>query len=142
MFMGDAGSGFLGLLTAGLAVLWWQQEALPLACSLILLAWFWFDATSTLIVRAVTGQAFTQAHRSHLYQKLAAKRGHLWTTACLLLYAVLWLLPLAWLCAVTRPRSLLLDLAWVAAAAIPLALAAWRFRAGMPDRDLHRTASL
>lgn len=138
MFMGDAGSGFLGVLIAGLALLWWQQGAVPLASSLILLAWFWFDATSTLIVRAVTGQAFTQAHRSHLYQKLAAKRGHLWTTVCLLLYAVLWLLPLAWLCALTRPRSLLLDAAWVAAAAAPLALAAWRVRAGVPSDEVRR----
>jgi Fuc2NAc and GlcNAc transferase len=133
LFMGDTGSAFLGLLTGALALLWWQQGSLPLPSALILLAAFWLDATYTLIVRIVTGQAFTQAHRSHLYQKVAAKRGHLWTTVVFLLYAVVWLLPLAWLSALTAPDFSLLTLLWLFAAVAPLGFAAWRLGAARPD---------
>jgi Fuc2NAc and GlcNAc transferase len=142
MFMGDTGSAVLGLLTGTLALLWWQWDVLPLASSLILLAGFWFDATYTLIVRVVSGQAFTQAHRSHLYQKVAAKRGHLWTTLGYLLIAMLWLLPLSWLCATTSPDLSLQAFAWVALAVAPLAVAAWRLGAGLPEHEGGRSVPL
>ena len=72
IFMGDVGSGLLGLLVGilGLKLDWDQQ--MPLIASLILLAGFWFDASYTLCVRIATGQSFVSAHRSHLYQKLRA----------------------------------------------------------------------
>jgi Fuc2NAc and GlcNAc transferase len=142
MFMGDTGSAFLGLFTGTLALLWWQEDVVPLASSLILLAGFWFDATYTLIVRVVSGQAFTQAHRSHLYQKVAAKRGHLWTTLGYLLISALWLLPLSWLCAMTSPELSLRAFAWVGLAVAPLAIAAWRLGAGLPEREGRRSIPL
>jgi Fuc2NAc and GlcNAc transferase len=131
IFMGDVGSGFLGLLTGALALLLWQQQTLPLTVSLILLCGFWFDASYTLMIRVLTGQSFTQAHRSHLYQKLAAERGHLWTTLAFLLYGAVWLLPLAWVCARVSPDSPF-GLWWLIPAVLPLALAAWRVGAGLP----------
>lgn len=141
LFMGDVGSGFLGLVTGALTLLYWQQESLPLSATLILLAGFWLDASYTLIVRVTTGQAFTQAHRSHLYQKLAAKRGHLWTTVGFLVYGIFWLLPLAWLSARVGPTGSPLTLFWLLPAVTPLLIAAWWFRAGLPDiegrADLH-----
>lgn len=97
IFMGDVGSGFLGILIAGLALHLSLTGTLPLVASFILLAAFWFDATYTLCVRIVTGQSITQAHRSHLYQRLAAAKGHLWTTCAFLGFAFGWSLPLAWL---------------------------------------------
>ncbi|MDZ7670770.1 MAG: glycosyltransferase family 4 protein [Gammaproteobacteria bacterium] len=137
VFMGDVGSGFLGLLIGALAVLLWQQQSLPLAASLILLAGFWLDASYTLIVRILTGQSFTQAHRSHLYQKVALRRGHLWTTVCFLLYAVFWLMPLAWLSARFPADFPPATLLWVLPAAAPLAAAAWWLRAGTPEPQNH-----
>ncbi|MEQ8859211.1 MAG: glycosyl transferase [Pseudomonadales bacterium] len=134
LFMGDVGSGFLGLLTGALALLLWQQQSLPLPAALILLAGFWLDATYTLIVRATTGQAFTQAHRSHLYQKLAAKRGHLWTTVGFLGYAIFWLLPLAWMSARHGMQMSPVALSWLLPAVTPLLVTAWWFRAGLPER--------
>jgi Fuc2NAc and GlcNAc transferase len=133
IFMGDAGSYFLGLLTGAVAVLLWRQQALALPAALILLAGFWFDATYTLIVRAGTGQAFTQPHKTHLYQRIAAKRGHLWTTVCYLLYALIWLLPLSWLCARHGMALSAGALLWLLPAVTPLAVAAWWLGAGMPD---------
>lgn len=128
LFMGDVGSGFLGLLL-GFYVLWlWQWSVLPLVASLVLLSAFWFDATYTLCVRILTGQEFTKAHRSHLYQRVAERQGHLWTTVCFLLYGLVWLVPLAWACIQFPHWQLLILLG----AVIPLAIACWRLRAGLP----------
>ena len=140
VFMGDVGSYFLGLVIAAVAILLDKENTLALPVSLILLAGFWFDATYTLIVRVSTGQTITQPHRTHLYQKIAAIRGHLWTTVCYLSYAALWLLPLAWLC--SRHVSALTPSAlfWLLPAVAPLAIAAWRLRAGFPDRGLDADA--
>jgi Fuc2NAc and GlcNAc transferase len=132
IFMGDVGSGFLGLLTGALALLLWQQQTLPLAVSLILLSAFWFDASYTLASRVITGQPFTRPHRSHLYQKLAAQRGHRWTTLAFLLYGAFWLLPLAFACAHLSAGSAQ-DFWWLAAATLPLAAAAVWQGAGFPS---------
>ncbi len=133
VFMGDVGSGFLGLLTGALAILLWRQQALGLVPSLILFCGFWLDATYTLIVRMFTSQDVTQAHRSHLYQRVATRRGHSWTTFGYLLYATFWLLPLAWLCSRTAPESILTASVWLLPAALPLLFLAWRLAAGMPN---------
>jgi Fuc2NAc and GlcNAc transferase len=127
IFMGDVGSAFLGLLLALVVVELWQTERLPLVASLILLAGFWFDATYTLCVRMVTGQAFTQAHRSHLYQQIADRKGHLWTTAAFLLLGTCWLIPLAWL----AMRFPALEYLTLGVAVAPLAILAVRFQAGV-----------
>ena len=68
---------------------------LPLVASLILLAVFWFDASYTLCVRIVTRQRFTEAHRSHCYQKLSDRLGHGPTSLMLWIFSLLWLLPIA-----------------------------------------------
>ena len=65
IFMGDACSGFLGLLLGLIAV--WQgllQPELFLAW-VILLGTFLVDATLTLVRRILRGEAFYEAHRSH-----------------------------------------------------------------------------
>lgn len=127
IFMGDVGSAFLGLLLGVLVIDLWQTDRVPLVASLILLAGFWFDATYTLCVRMLTGQAFTQAHRSHLYQQIADSKGHLWTTAAYLTFGICWLIPLAWL-ALRYPS---LEYLMLGAAVLPLAVLAVRFQAGV-----------
>jgi len=129
IFMGDVGSGFLGLLIGALVLYLWQAEDVPLVASLILLTVFWFDATYTLCVRIVTRQEFTQAHRQHLYQHVAIRRGHLWTTMAFLSYAAVWLIPLAWFTSYFI-ENLTLQIAALIAAVTPIALACWRLRAG------------
>ena len=131
IFMGDVGSLVLGLLLAAIAVGLIDQGVLSAPACLILLAGLWFDTTYTLCVRIATGQRFTEAHRSHLYQKAAARRGQLWTTLAFLGFCLLWLLPLAWLAQTWRAYGWL----WLLAAALPLAVAAPLLRAGLPDRD-------
>ena len=128
VFMGDAGAGFLGLIT-GVGALWlWRGGELPIVASAILLLTFWFDATYTLIVRVVTGQAFAVAHRTHLYQIVARRLGHGRATALLWLHVLIWLAPLA--------AAALAFPAWQALfallAAAPMAVLCVALRAGMP----------
>lgn len=132
IFMGDVGSGFLGLVLAVMALEMAHHGFLPLVASLLLLVGFWFDASYTLCIRIVSGQKFTQAHRSHLYQNLAAQKGHQWTTLAYVIYGGIWLLPLASF-SLRYPQ---LNLLWLVLAIAPMAGAAWYFKAGMPEADI------
>lgn len=96
LFMGDAGSVPTGFLLAALAVLGAVQGQLDPLCWLVLSAVFVTDASWTLAWRMLTGQTFTQPHRSHAYQRLSRYwKSHLRVDFLLLAINVLWLLPLA-----------------------------------------------
>jgi Fuc2NAc and GlcNAc transferase len=97
IFMGDVGALVLGLVLGTVVVALDQTGEVPFVASIILLSGFWFDASYTLCVRILTGQAFTQAHRSHLYQRLSDRLGHLGATSAFAALGMFWLLPLAWL---------------------------------------------
>ena len=132
IFMGDTGSVFLGLLIGVAVVQLVAQYGVPLLACTILLTAFWFDASYTLCVRIATRQPFTEPHRSHLYQKLAARIGTLWTMLGFSALCVLWLLPLA-VAAASFGDSLVLGAAFQGLAVLPVAVAAWRLRAGLPE---------
>ena len=70
IFMGDVGSGVLGLLVA-VAVLWQMSaQATALMSGIILCSAFVTDATCTLVSRMLHGRRWYSAHREHLYQWL------------------------------------------------------------------------
>ena len=96
IFMGDAGSIFLGWAIAASAAAellagWispWQAAILP-AC-------FLTDSLVTLARRAVRGEAIWQAHRRHAYQHLSRRLGsHRRVVLGVIAIDLLWLLPLA-----------------------------------------------
>ena len=65
IFMGDVGSGFVGMVL-GLFSLWaGLQRPEVFWCWFILLGCFMVDATTTLIRRVRRGEKFHEAHRSH-----------------------------------------------------------------------------
>ena len=71
IFMGDVGSGVLGLLIA-VAVIWQMSTPLTaLTSGIILCSAFVTDATCTLLSRMLRGRRWYSAHREHLYQWLA-----------------------------------------------------------------------
>ena len=80
-----------------------------------------------------TRQPFAEPHRLHLYQKLAARFGTLWTTVGFSALCVLWLLPLA-VAAASFADSPAYGIAFQVLAVLPLAVAAWRHGAGLPAR--------
>ncbi|MCK8664742.1 glycosyltransferase family 4 protein [Pseudomonas azerbaijanoccidens] len=127
IFMGDAGSGFLGIVLGGLSLqASWVSPDL-LWGWLILLGVFIVDATFTLFRRLLRGDKVYEAHRSHAYQYASRRFGsHLKVTSVVALINLLWLLPIA--LGVVRfglDSSLGLILAYA-----PLVALAIRFRAG------------
>lgn len=127
IFMGDAGSGFLGIVLALLSLqAAWASPKL-LWVWLILLGVFIVDSTVTLIRRLLRGDKVYEAHRSHAYQFASRQFGrHLPVTLAVMAINLLWLLPLA-ACVV------LLDIDGALAlivAYVPLVMLAVRFHAG------------
>jgi Fuc2NAc and GlcNAc transferase len=94
--MGDAGSGFLGIIIAILALnAAWVAPQL-LWSWLILLGVFIVDATFTLLHRLLRGEPVYQAHRSHAYQSAARRvSGHVLVTVAVAVITLGWLLPWA-----------------------------------------------
>jgi len=130
IFMGDVGSGFLGLWLGLLILMAAQQAAVLLYCGLILFGIFLVDATYTLCVRFIGGQKWYDAHCSHTYQRAAKQYGHLRVLLVCWLINLAWLSPLS-LWAFIHPSHALFG---VAAAYLPLIYLAFRFKAGQADR--------
>ncbi len=103
IFMGDAGSGFLGFLLALLALLSFYAQATSLWSWLLLAGVFIADASTTLVKRMLSGQRWYQAHSSHAYQHAARRFGHRKLALAVLAINLGWLLPLAWLAEI-RPE--------------------------------------
>jgi Fuc2NAc and GlcNAc transferase len=127
IFMGDAGSGFLGYIIATLA-LWSSHTAAHLFWSWFLLGGcFMVDATTTLVRRVRRGEAFNEAHRSHAYQYAARRHeSHKTVSIAFVAITLCWLLPLAVAVAVGRLDGLV----GVAVGYAPLVALAFRYKAG------------
>lgn len=96
IFMGDVGSGFIGITLGILALHAAWQEPRLLWCWLILPAIFVTDATFTLLRRLQRGDAVHQAHRSHAYQIAVRRCGrHVPVTLAITAINIGWLAPLA-----------------------------------------------
>lgn len=96
IFMGDAGSGFLGIMLGAMSLeaskvtpqLFWSW--------LVLLGVFVVDATVTLMRRVFNGKRFYEAHRTHAYQHAAQSfKSHKTVSLAVGAINILWLFPLA-----------------------------------------------
>ncbi|KXK71586.1 hypothetical protein BC89_06885, partial [Pseudomonas monteilii] len=127
IFMGDAGSGFLGIVLGGLSLQAAWLSSQLFWCWLILLGVFIVDASYTLIRRLLRGDKVYEAHRSHAYQFASRRYGrHLPVTLAVTALNVCWLLPVAMgvlLLGVDGVLGLIV-------AYVPLVLIAAYFRAG------------
>lgn len=96
MFMGDVGSGFLGMLMGifSLQAAWFEAQFFW--SWLILLGVFIVDATWTLVHRACRGEKVYQGHCSHAYQRAARRyRSHKAVSLAVAAVNIAWLLPIA-----------------------------------------------
>ncbi len=132
IFMGDVGSGFLGLLLGVLILMAAQQAAVLLYCGLILYGVFVVDATYTLLVRFFSGQKWFDAHCSHTYQRAAKQYGHLRVLLASWAINLFWLLPVS-LLVFLHPAYALIGLLL---AYLPLVYLAYRFKAGEAERTM------
>jgi Fuc2NAc and GlcNAc transferase len=128
IFMGDAGSGFLGLILGALSLQAAVVRPVLLWCWLVLLGVFIVDATVTLIRRLLRGERVYEAHRSHAYQHASREFGaHRPVTLAVAALNVFWLLPWAMVIASGRVDGVV----GLVVAYIPLLALALRFRAGL-----------
>lgn len=126
IFMGDAGSGFLGV-TLGILSLQAAWVTPQLLWSwLILLGVFITDATWTLLRRLLRGDKVYEAHRSHSYQFASRQFKHLPVTLAVATINICWLLPIALLVGNGTVDGLL----GLLIAYLPLVALAVKFKAG------------
>ncbi|WP_058462370.1 MraY family glycosyltransferase [Legionella adelaidensis] len=127
IFMGDVGSGFLGVTLGILSIqaagylpqLFWSW--------LILLGVFIVDATITLIRRAMQKRKLFEAHRTHAYQHATQKfESHSKVTLAILGINIFWLLPLAFLVS----QEYVEGISGFLIAYVPLVLLAIKYKAG------------
>lgn len=130
IFMGDAGSGFLGFIFAGFIIYTVYFHQIDLCNWLIWLSIFFVDATYTLLVRLCTRQNIFAAHRSHAFQILSRRyQSHRAVTLLALAYNILWLLPLS-LVNLYYPQ---LNIMMLLLATLPLIFLCWKVRAGLKN---------
>ena len=135
LFMGDIGSTFLGFSLAGLTLLGSTGVGggrLPIEFGVVVLAPFLFDGVVTLARRALRGERWYAAHRSHYYQRLVQRwLSHARVTG---LYTVLAIVAaavgLAGLSAEPSARAPLALLAY--APMLLVVLLVWRLESGPP----------
>ena len=96
IFMGDAGSVFLGYIFGSLLIFTILNGYLSIWNWLIVFGYFFADSTVTQIVRVILIKKWYLAHQSHAYQNLARITGsHLKVTSRVTLYNIIWILPIA-----------------------------------------------
>jgi len=127
IFMGDAGSGFLGIVLGLVSIQSAWLNPNLLWSWLCLLGVFIVDATWTLWQRFRRGERLHEAHRSHAYQFAARRFGsHKAVTLFVGAVNLFWLLPLA----VSIGLGLLNGMLGLVLAYLPLLLTAIKFNAG------------
>lgn len=128
IFMGDVGSGFLGLMLGVIAYVNILETELVWIW-VILFGVFFVDSGVTLIRRIFNNERWYEAHCSHAYQHAAKKWGHKFVTISVIVINVFWLLPLAYTTYLYPKIALLVTLI----AYIPLILATIILKAGISD---------
>ncbi len=97
VFMGDVGSGTLGLLVAFAVVMQKQSFSTAVIYGLIICSAFVLDASCTLLSRMLARRRWYSAHREHLYQWLVrAGMSHAEVVACYMAWNLLAVVPILW----------------------------------------------
>ena len=128
IFMGDVGSGFLGLMI-GIIAYANILNGISVWIWLILLGVFLVDSGITLLRRIMSGDKWYEAHCSHAYQHAAREWGHKRVTVATIIINLCWLLPLAYLVYLYKEFAVVL----MCMAYIPLILLALKLKSGMAD---------
>ncbi|HHQ4465039.1 TPA: MraY family glycosyltransferase [Aeromonas veronii] len=130
IFMGDGGSGFLGLMLASLMLLDAAFAPQFLWAWLVMLGVFVVDATWTLLNRYRLKCRLSDAHRTHAFQYAARRwQSHRRVTSAVLLINCLWLAPIAAMIVADQIDGFLgLSIAY-----LPLTYLAYHLNAGVPE---------
>ena len=130
IFLGDVGSGFIGIVMGALSLQ--AAHTVPRLgwCWVILMGVFIVDASVTLLRRMLRRERLHIAHRNHAYQHLAVRLDcHATVSAGVGAITLLWLLPIA----LAVERQTIDGFAGVLIAYAPLVVAAIALGAGRQD---------
>jgi Fuc2NAc and GlcNAc transferase len=95
IFLGDIGSTFLGFTFFSLGARGLIHGNYLMYAFIVIMSFFWIDATITLVRRFFLHKKVFTAHKEHAFQKAAAKYGH-WRVSCfIILVTLFWLNPMA-----------------------------------------------
>lgn len=95
IFMGDAGSSFLGFAFGVFIVFTMKDQTLSAWPWFIIFGIFFIDTIITLFTRILRGAYWYRAHCCHAYQHAARNWGHLKVIFVMALLQIFWLVPLA-----------------------------------------------
>lgn len=130
IFMGDGGSGFLGLTLGALSLLAGWHSAALLWAWIVMLGVFIVDATVTLIRRLCRRERVYEAHRTHAYQYASRKySSHRRVTLTVLAINALWLFP--WALAISTGH--IEGLTGLLCSYVPLIVVSIWLKAGTPE---------
>jgi Fuc2NAc and GlcNAc transferase len=126
IFMGDAGSCFLGYTLGALSLMAVASHSISPWSPIILAGVFVIDATTTLLRRLMRGERWYKPHRLHGFQQAAKIFGHRKVTFSVIAINLLWLTPWALL----AERHHQLGPLFLFAAWFPVMALAYLFHAG------------
>ena len=130
LFMGDAGSGFIGFALGLLALESLVTQRMSVWSWVLLLGVFIADTAVTLLVRIIRGERWYEGHSQHAYQILSRRlNSHPRVVGGVILINICWLLPLAWVAGILPHYGVLFASIGLA----PLLLGCYRLGAGRAD---------
>ena len=95
IFMGDAGSIFLGYFFGSMILITITSGDISMWAWIIAFGYFFGDTTMTQVMRVILVKKWYLAHRSHAYQNLARiTNSHFRITAGVTAYHLIWIFPL------------------------------------------------
>ena len=130
LFMGDAGSGFIGFALGLLALESLVTQRMSVWSWVLLLGVFIADTAVTLLVRIIRGERWYEGHSQHAYQILSRRlNSHPRVVGGVILINICWLLPLAWVAGILPHYGVLFATIGLA----PLLLGCYRLGACRAD---------
>ena len=130
LFMGDAGSGFIGFALGLLALESLVTQRMSVWSWVLLLGVFIADTAVTLLVRIIRGERWYEGHSQHAYQILSRRlNSHPRVVGGVILINICWLLPLAWVAGILPHYGVLFATIGLA----PLLLGCYRLGAGRAE---------
>ena len=130
LFLGDAGSGFIGFALGLLALESLVTQRMSVWSWVLLLGVFIADTAVTLLVRIIRGERWYEGHSQHAYQILSRRlNSHPRVVGGVILINICWLLPLAWVAGILPHYGVLFATIGLA----PLLLGCYRLGAGRAD---------
>lgn len=94
IFMGDAGSMFIGINLIIFISIALQKSFLNIYLIFIIFSYYFVDTLGTFIIRTLLKKSWTLRHRSHPYQNFSRIFNHKITLSVTMIFHLLWLLPI------------------------------------------------